>query len=131
MKRKPIIQKTFFKASAHEVFEMLMDSKLHAAFSEGSAKISRKVGGSFSVFDGYATGKNIKLVPDKKIVQSWHASDWKKDEISEVTFSIAPARTGCTLTFTQKNVPEEHYSAIKQGWIDFYWNPMKEMLKNR
>ncbi len=32
------------------------------------------------------------------------------------------------LTFTQTDVPDEFYEDISQGWRDYYWKPMKEML---
>ena len=126
---KTIKQKIQFKASAHSVFEALMDSKKHAKFTGGAATISRKVGGKFSVFDGYATGKNLELIPDEKIVQTWRTSEWNEEEDSQVVFEIVPSKSGCTLTFTHTNVPKEQYSAIKQGWIDFYWVPMKKMFQ--
>ncbi len=44
MKTKSIKQKISFNASAHDVYETLMDSKKHAMFTGGVAKISRKVG---------------------------------------------------------------------------------------
>ena len=69
----PIQQTVIFKASPHAVYEALMDSKKHAIFSGSAAKISRAIGGEYSAYDGYITGKNIELVPDQKIVQSWRA----------------------------------------------------------
>ena len=35
---------------------------------------------------------------------------------------------GALLTFTQSGVPEEQYEDISQGWRDYYWEPMKELL---
>ncbi|MDD8017378.1 MAG: SRPBCC family protein [Bacteroidota bacterium] len=128
MKTKTIRQKVSIKSTAHEVYELLMDSKKHAQFSRGAAKVSRKVGGKFSVYDNYATGKNLELVQDKKIVQTWHASDWEEGHYSTVTFLLQETNTGCIITFVQEGVPEDQFSSIKQGWIDFYWNPMKKML---
>ena len=127
---KSIKQKISFKASAHDVYEALMDSKKHSTITGVPAKISRKVGGKFSVYDGYAVGENLELIADKKIVQSWRASDWEEGQYSQVVFEITAVKTGCTLTFTQTNVPNEHHSAIKQGWIDFYWGPMGKMFEN-
>ncbi len=66
---KNINQTVTFKTTPHEVYEALMDSKKHAAFSGGAANISRAVGGEMMAYDGYIAGKNIELVPDKKIVQ--------------------------------------------------------------
>ena len=75
METKTVKQTVTFKAQRHEVYEALMDSKKHAKFTGDKATISRKVGGKFSVFDGYGEGTNIELIPDSKIVQNWRAGD--------------------------------------------------------
>jgi activator of HSP90 ATPase len=130
VKVKTIKQTTTLKAAPHAVYEVLVDSKKHAQLTGGTAKISRKVGGKFTVYDGYATGKHLELVPDKKIVQTWRADDWPEGVYSKCTFEMTPTKTGTKLTFTQTGVPAEFYKDIKQGWIDFYWKPMKEMLES-
>lgn len=126
---KAIRQAVTIKATPQAVYEALMDSRKHARFTGGGASISRTVGGKFSVFDGYASGVNLELVSGKKIVQTWRASDWPKDQYSKVTFALAKVQGGTRLTFTQTGVPDRHHAAIKQGWIDFYWKPMKDMLE--
>lgn len=128
---KTIRQSVTFKASPRQVYEAVMDSKTHAKFTGGRAVISRKVGGLFSIFDGYAQGTNMALVPGKKIVQSWRASDWPKGHYSKITFALRKVPAGTRLTFTHNGVPDRHYASTKQGWIDFYWTPMKEMLERR
>lgn len=129
MKPKTIRQTvTFAGATPHDIYELLMDSKKHTAFSGGAARIGTKIGGVFSAYDGYITGKNLELVKDKKIVQQWHASDWPDDALSIATFVLTKTKTGTKLTFTQTDVPQEFYADIKQGWVDFYWVPMKEYL---
>jgi len=129
MSNKTVNQTITFKANPHEVYEALMDSRKHAKFTGSKASISRKVGGKFSVFDGYSEGTNIELIQDQKIVQTWHASDWPEGHYSKVTFSLKEINGGTKLTFTQAGVPEEQYDDISQGWRDFYWMPMKEMLE--
>ncbi len=129
METKVIRQTVEFAASPHEVYEALMDSAKHAQFTGAAARISRNVGGSFTTYDGYSRGKNLKLVPDEKIVQSWRASDWPEGHFSETTFQMKKTRAGTKLVFEQTGVPEEFYEDIAQGWIDFYWAPMKEMLE--
>ena len=107
METRTIKQSVTIKASPHDVYEALMDSKKHAKFTGGKATISRKVGGKFSAFDGYAEGVNLELVPDKKIVQSWRASDWPEGHYSKATFALKAVAGGTKLTFTQTGVPEE------------------------
>lgn len=129
METKNIRQTVNFKAEPHEVYEALMDSKKHAKFSGGKASISRKVGGKITAYDGYIEGVNIELVPDEKIVQNWRGSDWPEGHFSKVTFKIEKTPAGSKLTFLQEGVPVDFYEDIKQGWIDWYWTPMKEMLE--
>lgn len=127
---KTIRQTTTINAPPHEVYEALLDSKKHAAFTGGTAKISRRVGGRFSVFDRWATGKILELQKDAKIVQTWRTEDFEEDDPdSRVTFTIHRAERGSRLTMVHANVPDREYEALKQGWIDFYWTPMKAYLE--
>jgi activator of HSP90 ATPase len=119
-----------FKAAPHDVYEALMDSRKHAAFTGAAATISRRVGGKFTAWDGYLTGTNLELEKDKKIVQDWRASDWPEGAASTVTFLFEPSPEGTKLTFTHKNIPAEFYDDIVQGWRDYYWEPIKTMLED-
>lgn len=129
MKNKTIKQSVTFKATPHEIYEMLMDSKKHSKFTESGANISRKIGGKVSAYGGYIEGANIELIPDKKIVQKWRGSDWPDDHYSIATFELKKVNGGTKLTFTQTDVPEQHYVSIRDGWIEHYWDKMKKMLE--
>lgn len=130
MKPKIITQTvTFKRVTPQQLYDALMTSKQHSQFTGDKAKISTKVGGKFTAYDGYISGKNLELVPGKKIVQLWRGSDWPAGEYSTVTFSFKKLTTGTQLTFVQKEVPVEFYTDIKQGWKDFYWQPLKEFFK--
>ena len=129
MKTKTINQTVTFKASAHEVYETLMDSKKHAELVGDEAKISKKVGAKFRIYGGEIEGVNLELVPDKKIVQSWRYSDWPKGHYSKATFLLEESKGSTKLTFTQAEVPEALYEDVSQGWKDYYWQPMKEILE--
>jgi activator of HSP90 ATPase len=126
---KTIRQTATFKAAPHAVYEALMDAKKHAEFTGGEAKISRKVGGKFTIYGGDIEGENLELEPDKKIVQSWRYSDWPDGVNSQATFAMEETGGKTRLSFTQTGVPDEHYEDIKQGWKDYYWGPMKQMLE--
>jgi activator of HSP90 ATPase len=125
----PIRQTVTFKASPHEVYEALMDSKKHAAFTGSAAEISREVGGEYIAYDGYITGKNIELVPDKKIVQSWRAVDWEEGYFSRVTFEFTSVPEGTRLDFVHTDVPDGTEDEFTQGWIDNYWEPMEKYFE--
>jgi len=127
---KTIQQTVEFNATPAQVYELIMDEKQHLGFTSSGAKISREVGGSFSVWGGYAAGKNLELVPNTKIVQSWRASDWPEGVESEVIFEFKPKTHKTELHFTQTGVPDEFYDDISQGWQDNYWSLMKEYLQS-
>jgi len=129
MKTKTIRQTVSFKATPHEVYEALMNSRKYARFTEAGARISRKVGGKISAYDGTIDGLNLALVPDKKIVQSWRGSDWPEGHYSKATFALAGTKTGTRLTFTQTGVPDDQYRPISLGWKEYYWEKMKAMLE--
>jgi len=129
METKDIRQAVTFKAGAHAVYELLMDAKKHSELAAGDeAKISRKVGGKFKV-GSYIEGVNLELAPNEKIVQSWRYEDWPEGHFSKATFIFKEERDKTKMTFTQTGVPVQFYEDIKQGWIDYYWTPMKEMLE--
>ncbi len=92
--------------------------------------ISRRVGGTFTAYDGYASGKNLELVPGKKIVQTWRANDWPKGTSSRLTVRLQKTKTGTRLTLIQSGVPDRQHASIKRGWVEFYWKPMKELLED-
>ena len=91
----------------------------------GNASVSDKIGDSFTAWNGYIQGKNIKLEPCSRIIQSWRTTQFTKEEGDsqiEVLFDEVDGETELTLIHT--NIPEsgEHY---KKGWYDYYFMPMK------
>ena len=131
MTTKTIKQSVTFKATPHAVYEALMDAKKHAAFTGDTATISRKVGGEFSACGGELHGMNLELVKDKQILLAWRCDmdGWPKDHFSKARFSLAKTPSGTKLTFVQTGVPTSCVKSIAEGWHDYYWNPMKEMLE--
>jgi activator of HSP90 ATPase len=126
---KPIRQIVIFNASPHIIYEALMDSATHAAFTGSAASISREVGGEIRAYDGYISGRNVELVPDQKIVQSWRAVDWPEDYFSLITFQLIPVPEGTQLQFEHVGIPAGEEIAFEEGWIDNYWEPLKEYLR--
>jgi len=127
---KSIRQTATFRASVKAVYEALMDSRKHSRFSGRKAKVSKKVGGKFSVYGGSLVGTNLQLVKNKKIVQAWRCKmkDWPKNHYSKATFSLKKVKDGTRLSFFQSGVPNKCHKMISKGWKDYYWTPMKKML---
>src|SRR5271157_2051954 len=117
---KIIRQKIVLKASPHDLYEAILDPKIHSKFTNSKARNNRKIWGKFTSYDGYAFGKNIKLEKDKKIVQSWATTDFP-DTFTEITFQFNKKGNKTELAFTQTGVPEKSYKEISDGWKEFYW----------
>ena len=128
MKTRTLEQTVTFKAPPLEVYEMIMDSRKHQSLSGEKARISRKVGGSFTAWGTHISGVNLVLKPGEKIVQAWRATGWWPDHYSIAIFDLTKIRDGTKLVFTQIGVPPERYSGHYRGWIETYWTPMKEIF---
>jgi activator of HSP90 ATPase len=114
-------------ATPHDIYETLMDSKKHTKLFGSRTTVSRRVGGAFKVGHDLE-GTNLKLVKDRKIVQSWRASDWPKGHYSRATFALARAKGGTRITFIQSGVSNRFYRSISSGWREYYWEPLKEQF---
>jgi uncharacterized protein YndB with AHSA1/START domain len=131
MKTRTIRQTVTFRATPNDVYDALMTGRQHAAFTGASARISAKVGGKFSAYDGYIHGTNLELVRGKRIVQAWVPTEesWPEGHASIVRFELTPTPTGTRLAFTHEQVPVEHAGHLAQGWKDHYWKPLKLYLE--
>ncbi|MBX9782663.1 MAG: SRPBCC domain-containing protein [Chitinophagaceae bacterium] len=129
---KTILQTIQFRNTDVSVlYNLYMDAKLHSVVTGGTAKIQRKEGAKFSAYDNYCFGKNLQLIPNQLIVQSWRAADWAAAD-AESTFILLFEQTGkdATVYMTHANVPGNQFKALKDGWNSFYWKPWKACLKN-
>ncbi len=133
MKTRTIRQSVTLPAPPEAVYQALMTSRGHAAFTGAPARISPRVGGRFSAWGDYIHGKNLELVPGKKIVQAWQPSEegWPADHFSRVTFKLAPTKGGTRITFTQSGVVAEHAGHLSSGWKESYWEPLRRYLSGR
>lgn len=123
------IVKTFtLQATPEQVYDALMDSALHTRLTGSRAEIGSQVGDRFSAYNGYITGENLELEPGKKIVQTWHASDWPAGHVSTILFEFHTVKNGTRVSFRHANIPAKHLGAIKKGWEEYYWEPLKAMF---
>ena len=129
---KTIIQKIKFKAAPNVLFEWYMDAKKHSQLTGAKAVISRKAGGKFSAHDGYCWGKNLAIVPNKMIVQTWRGADWsKKDMDSIFILTFEPVKGGALVTMIHADVPDQQANHLNQGWKDHYWKHWQSYLKTK
>jgi len=98
----------------------------------GKAKQSAKIGAAVMAWDGYISGKNLKLTPGRRIVQSWRTTRFTdKDKDSKITVTLRPVKGGTQLTLVHSDVPDGHTSYEKGGWQSHYFEPMKKYFARK
>ena len=126
---KTIKQKVKFRASPDRIYQLLADSKLHAALTGQKAEISRKVGGPFSTRGGHVTGINVDLVPGERLVQAWRTKDFPVGIFSMATFQLSRAKNGATeLVLTHRGVPKNLIPKIEKDWRKSYWERIRRLV---
>lgn len=119
-------------ATPQQVYEAWLDSRAHGAMTGGKAKMSARQGARFSAWDGYISGRNLRLEPGRRIVQSWRTTDFaESDPDSEIELRLAPVKGGMRLTLRHRNVPDGRTSYRDGGWRDFYFTPMRQYFAAR
>ncbi len=117
-------------ASPEEVYRAFVSSKEHTEFTGSEAKCSAKVGGRFTAWDRYISGKNLELVEGKKIVQEWKTSEWPQSyEPSILKISLKKKGRGTQLSMIQSQVPASQVDQYDKGWYESYWEPLKQYFR--
>ncbi|VAI75165.1 unnamed protein product [Triticum turgidum subsp. durum] len=97
-----------FNCRSKDIYEILMDDNRWKGFTQSNARISKDVGGQFSLFDGSITGVNEELQEGKLIVQKWRFGSWADGVHSTVRLVFDEPESGVTtIKLKQTDVPEE------------------------
>ena len=125
---KTITQSEFFPSvRPMRIYDALLDGKKHSKMTGAKATGDAAVGGKFTAWDGYISGTNLELEPGRRIVQEWQTSEWPAGAPpSHLEWTFAEKDGGTEVTMVHSNVPAAQADSYKQGWIDYYWTPMKE-----
>lgn len=127
---KAIEQKIkFANTSAAALFDIFLDSKKHAAIHGGAkTKISAKEGETFSLLNGNLTGKNLKVVSNKMIVQSWRGNVWKESDLDSILILVFyDVKDGAQIEMVHAFTPDQFIEL----WDEVYWRPIKDYLEKK
>jgi uncharacterized protein YndB with AHSA1/START domain len=113
-------------AAPEKVYNAWLDSAAHSAMTGGVAHVSAEPGAAFDAWDDYITGRNLELEEGRRIVQAWRTHEFSDDEPdSRLELRFEPHPEGTLLTLRHTELPE-HGMQYKQGWVEAYFDPMKE-----
>jgi activator of HSP90 ATPase len=127
-----IKQTVVIPASPKEVYEAYVDPKKHEEFTDSKATGKPKVGGKYTSWDGYIFGKFLVLEEGKRVVQEWTTTDWEDGYgASKLELNFCQVPKGTEILMVHSDVPKAQAEEIEQGWIEFYWNPLKEYFSKQ
>ena len=114
-------------ASPDEVYNAWLDPTQHGEFTGSPAEVEAVVGGAHSAWDGYITGKIVELEPGKRIVQSWRTTEFPVEAgDSRLALTLTAVDGGTELLLEHLDIPEGQGHAYEQGWVEYYFEPMKK-----
>jgi len=135
-----IHQEVVFKATPKRIYDALTDATqfqkmelLSSAMKSTDVKshpavISRELGGAFSLFGDYITGRQIELVPNQCIVQAWRTMTWGSGIYSIARFELAEQGSSTKLVFDHTGFPVGTAEHLAAGWKANYWEPLGKFL---
>jgi len=127
-----IVQEEIFDAAPMDVYEALVDPAKHAQFTGSTATGEPVEGGAFTAWDGYIEGRHERLVPGARIVQLWRTSEFPEGHPdSRLELELRPEAEGKTrLRLTHSGVPRDQAKSYEKGWVDHYWTPLRDFLRD-
>lgn len=114
-------------ASVEKVWDALVNPKTIARWGAGPAKMSPDKGFEFSLWGGDVFGKNKEVIENKKLAQEWFGGNWDKPSL--VVFDLKTKNNKTEVILTQKDIPDDEFKDIKEGWKEYYMNPLKEIAE--
>jgi len=115
------------------VFKALTDPRQVATWSRHDARIGRRLGGPFEMFDGWATGRVVVFRPPRRFACTWRASSWRATwDNSLVEWQLTADARGTKVELVHSLLPTAREAADhRKGWIAYGFEPLGEYLRKR
>lgn len=136
-----IRQQVTLDASPQRVYQALTGTKdfdMITRLSDGAAllnaagakptSISTELGGPFTLFGGYITGRHLEMLPNERLVQAWRAGSWNPGDYSVATFRLTAEGGKTKLNFEHRGFPNGKGISLAPGWRVHYWEPLAKFL---
>jgi activator of HSP90 ATPase len=124
-------KKVYDTLTIAEQFQKVIDNSAAMqamALAKKPAEISRELGGAFSIFGGHIVGRQLELLPEKRIVQAWRVQDWEAGVFSIAHFELVEQAGATKLIFDHTGFPTGQGVHLAEGWTVNYWQPLAKAL---
>lgn len=123
---KKIMETQTFLCRPEDLYRALTDQGMVAAFTRSCVKLEPEKGGRFVLFDGSITGEFTEMVHNERLSMKWRLKSWPAEHYSEVKIELKEKDGETELKLTQTLVPEAEYEQTSQGWMRYYWQPIRQ-----
>ncbi len=107
---------TVLPAAPEKVFRAWLSTDGHTGMTGSPAKVEPRVGGAFTAWDGYISGKTLELKPYTRIVQAWRTTEFPDQSgDSRIEILLEAVEGGTKLTLTHTNIPEGQADSYEGG----------------
>ena len=119
-------------ATPERIYKAWLSTAGHSKMTGSPAKVAPGGRGKFTAWDGYISGQTLERKPFARIVQAWRTTDFPEaSPDSRVEINLEPVRGGTQVTIVHSEFPEGQADDYKQGWQDYYFQPMKEYFQKQ
>lgn len=125
---KSIKQTYTISAPVAKVWQALTDAEVMTQWEASPAEMDPTTGGHFSLWGGDIHGTNTKVIPEKLLEQDWYGHD-RPDRKYKVSFSFETKENTTIVTLIHKNIPDEDVEDMSNGWRDYYFDPIQNLLE--
>jgi activator of HSP90 ATPase len=132
MKSESLKVSAVIPAPPQAIYKAWLSGKEHSAMTGSAAKATAKVGGAFSAWDGYISGKNLELKSPSRILQSWRTTEFSPDAPdSHLEVLLEETKGGTKVTLIHTAIPQGQGASYRKGWISHYFTPMKQYFSQK
>ena len=125
-----IKQKVIIPALPQEVYDAYTDPKTVTKYTRSKATGKAVVGGKYTAYGDSIFGKYLALENGTRVVQEWNNNDYGYGPVRlELCFNKVPE--GTELVMVLSDIPEEQADETADGWIEYFWNPLKDYLSKK
>jgi activator of HSP90 ATPase len=99
-----------------------------ATLTSHPAQLSNEPGSAFTLFGGNIEGRQIELVPAKRVVQAWRVADWAPGLYSIARFELLGNGNSTKIIFDHTGFPRGAADHLAAGWRSHYWNGIMKLF---
>jgi activator of HSP90 ATPase len=113
-------------APLEKVWKSFVDMIYIKKWCPSYCTMNDRIGTQFKIMGEEIHGKNLEVVPNKKLVQEWYLKGWKHP--SFVTIKLSKEGDSTIISLTHTNIPHNDYFYVEESWTDKYIGLIRKAL---